>query len=209
VILLFAAPPDQIVDVIFVFLSRLFAAIGWPALAVLVWKGRGFINAIEKRAVATETAIAENVAVLKAFKADFEQHCASDVEHFGALRNGLGRVETTVQLNDTLVRLTESVQRTTDNTLRVLENHVTQATAFIAASQEATRATTEMAQSVKVLVEAVHKTMEENIEKFELLRQIASAQSALAANQANITTGFQKVVEQLIEVVQQQQQHPK
>ena len=207
-ILLFAPPaPDQIVDIIFVFLGRLFAVVGWPALVVLVWKGRGFINAIEKRALATEAAIAENVEVLKAFKADFEKHCHSDEQHFGNIRSGLERLDSASQVTASIMKMTESVQRTSESTLRVLENHVAQATAFIVASQEATRATTEMAKSITALVEGVHKTMQENAEKFDLLRQIAKDQAALQANQQNITTGFQKVVEQLITVVQQQKKN--
>ena len=60
---------------------------------------------------------------------------------------------------------------------------------------------TELAHGVQQLAEAVHRQSETQVEQLALLRDMVIKQEVLSANQTTLTTGLQRVVEQLIEVV--------
>lgn len=59
----------------------------------------------------------------------------------------------------------------------------------------------ELAQSVHQLAEAIHHQAEVASEELGLVREMAAKQDVLMANQTTIMTNFQRVVEQLIDVV--------
>src|SRR5271154_122811 len=59
----------------------------------------------------------------------------------------------------------------------------------------------ELAQSVHQLAEAIHHQAEVSSEELGLVREMATKQDILMANQTTIMTNFQRVVEQLIEIV--------
>lgn len=58
-------------------------------------------------------------------------------------------------------------------------------------------------QDIKALSDAVHHQAEVNSEVFKILRGIGEQQAVLATNQTNITSGFQRVVEQLISMMKE------
>jgi uncharacterized protein YktB (UPF0637 family) len=59
----------------------------------------------------------------------------------------------------------------------------------------------ELAQSVHQLAEAIHHQAEVSSEELGLVREMATKQDVLMANQTTIMTNFQRVVEQLIDIV--------
>lgn len=59
----------------------------------------------------------------------------------------------------------------------------------------------ELAQSVHQLADAIHHQAEVSSEELGLVREMATKQDILMANQTTIMTNFQRVVEQLIEIV--------
>ena len=59
----------------------------------------------------------------------------------------------------------------------------------------------ELAQSVHQLADAIHHQAEVSSEELGLVREMATKQDVLMANQTTIMTNFQRVVEQLIEIV--------
>lgn len=59
----------------------------------------------------------------------------------------------------------------------------------------------ELAQSVHQLAEAIHHQAEVAAEELSMVRDMMAKQDVLAANQTTIMTNFQRVVEQLIDIV--------
>lgn len=59
----------------------------------------------------------------------------------------------------------------------------------------------ELAQSVHQLADAIHHQAEVSSEEISMVRDMVAKQDVLAANQTTIMTNFQRVVEQLIEIV--------
>lgn len=59
----------------------------------------------------------------------------------------------------------------------------------------------ELAQSVHQLADAIHHQAEVSSEELGLVREMATKQDVLMANQTTIMTNFQRVVEQLIDIV--------
>jgi uncharacterized protein YktB (UPF0637 family) len=59
----------------------------------------------------------------------------------------------------------------------------------------------ELAQSVHGLAEAIHHQAEVAAEELSLVREMMAKQDVLAVNQTTIMTNFQRVVDQLIDVV--------
>ena len=59
----------------------------------------------------------------------------------------------------------------------------------------------ELAQSVHQLADAIHHQAEVAAEELSMVREMMAKQDVLAANQTTIMTNFQRVVDQLIEVV--------
>ena len=59
----------------------------------------------------------------------------------------------------------------------------------------------ELAQSVHGLAEAIHHQAEVAAEELSMVRDMMAKQDVLAANQTTIMTNFQRVVDQLIDVV--------
>lgn len=59
----------------------------------------------------------------------------------------------------------------------------------------------ELAQSVHQLADAIHHQAEVAAEELSMVREMMSKQDVLAANQTTIMTNFQRVVDQLIDVV--------
>ena len=68
---------------------------------------------------------------------------------------------------------------------------------------EHAKAVGETPKDVKQLSDLLHHQSEVNSETFKILRDIASQQAVLATNQTNITSGFQRVVEQLISMMKE------
>ena len=67
--------------------------------------------------------------------------------------------------------------------------------------EQQVQAQRELAQSVHQLADAIHHQAEVSSEELGLVREMATKQDVLMANQTTIMTNFQRVVEQLIEIV--------
>jgi uncharacterized protein YktB (UPF0637 family) len=67
--------------------------------------------------------------------------------------------------------------------------------------EQQVQAQRELAQSVHQLADAIHHQAEVSSEELGLVRDMATKQDVLMANQTTIMTNFQRVVEQLIEIV--------
>lgn len=65
------------------------------------------------------------------------------------------------------------------------------------------RVSSDVIKNVSQLTEAIHHQSEVHSEQFRVIRQIGEQQVVLATNQTNITSGFQRVVEQLISMMKE------
>lgn len=68
---------------------------------------------------------------------------------------------------------------------------------------EHVRASSEVVKSITQLTEAIHHQSDVHGEQFKIIRLIGEQQAILATNQTNITSGFQRVVEQLISMMKE------
>jgi hypothetical protein len=84
-----------------------------------------------------------------------------------------------------------------ENTKTIAENNA-ELRNLIAAQIEGQH---ELTASVAKLAEAVKRQSDSHAELLALIHEMASGQKVMMANQMTITNGFQRVVEQLIEVV--------
>lgn len=60
-----------------------------------------------------------------------------------------------------------------------------------------------LAESVHGLADAIHHQSDMHAEQLSLIREMISEQKVMAANQMTIMNGFQRVVEQLIDIVKE------
>lgn len=96
----------------------------------------------------------------------------------------------TIQMNGISRKLDENTKAISDSNAELrsqLESQV--------------QAQRELAQSVHQLAEAIHHQAEVSSEELGLVREMATKQDVLMANQTTIMTNFQRVVEQLIDIV--------
>jgi methyl-accepting chemotaxis protein len=91
-----------------------------------------------------------------------------------------------------------SVSRDIDVNTRAIAESNTELKSHLEGQVQAQR---ELAQSVHQLAEAIHHQAEVSSEELGLVREMATKQDVLMANQTTIMTNFQRVVEQLIDIV--------
>lgn len=91
-------------------------------------------------------------------------------------------------------RLSDKVDANT----RVISDSNAELKAHLESQVQAQR---ELAQSVHQLADAIHHQAEVSSEELGLVREMATKQDVLMANQTTIMTNFQRVVEQLIDIV--------
>jgi uncharacterized protein YktB (UPF0637 family) len=90
-------------------------------------------------------------------------------------------------INRNLESNTKAIQQSNDDLKSQLEGQV--------------QAQRELAQSVHQLADAIHHQAEVAAEELSMVREMMAKQDVLAANQTTIMTNFQRVVDQLIDVV--------
>jgi uncharacterized protein YktB (UPF0637 family) len=96
----------------------------------------------------------------------------------------------TIQMN--------SVTRKLDDNTKAISDSNAELKAHLESQVQAQR---ELAQSVHQLADAIHHQAEVSSEELGLVREMATKQDVLMANQTTIMTNFQRVVEQLIDIV--------
>jgi hypothetical protein len=89
-------------------------------------------------------------------------------------------------------------KRTIEENTRTIGDHNKELRDIVAQQIEGQR---ELIEAVGKLAEAVARQSESHAEQLSLIHELASEQKVMMANQMSITNGFQRVVEQLIEVV--------
>ena len=95
-----------------------------------------------------------------------------------------------IQMNNINRQLDSNTKAISDSNAE-LKNHL----------ESQVQAQRELAQSVHQLADAIHHQAEVSSEELGLVREMATKQDVLMANQTTIMTNFQRVVEQLIEIV--------
>jgi len=161
----------------FEFVLKWLPTVGWPAILLLVWKARGFLVNFEKKVAAAFDSIVSQDKKTDALLEMVKASLASGVETSASLKRYCELFEAHTRDDDAnFQRLFEAIG-----------DHV--------------KSTTEISRSIQQLAEAIHHQSEVHASQFEILRGIADKQSTIAANQNNITSGFQRVVEQLINIM--------
>jgi hypothetical protein len=152
------------------FLLKWVPTIGWPAVLYLVWKVRGFLAKAEERAIDAEGTLVEIRKNVAEHKKLLEDHCTW-AEAF--LKEKLDRAVTILEGRYAVTHTPNPI--VVDKTI---EDSV------VRGFQE--------------LNDLIHNQGEVTKAQFNIMRDMAQQQATIAANQNNITNGFQRMVEQLI-----------
>lgn len=157
--------------------------LGWPTLILIAWKISRYLTKAEDKAKETiDSAVADIEANTKTIKSAGES---------------LSR------LADTFEQHTKDDDRNFKDIYGTLKEHREESRAMLELLSNRTMLFGDVSKAIQSLAEAIHHQSDVHASQFEVIRGIAERQATLAANQEHITQGFQRVVEQLIQLMRE------
>ena len=194
--MVFAAQPDVLGP--FEYLLHYLPGIGWPAVMAVLWKAGRFLSKAEERALAAEASIKNvdaTVTEVKTFLTNTVEHnkiFITEVEK--AIENHKTEAAEQTKTIAVLIKGIETLQDTLDTHAKVVEEQKSVLGNYLVA-------VTKVGEDVKEIVEEAKHQSDVRAQQFEILRGLAQGQAVISTNQNNITQGFQRVVDQLISIV--------
>lgn len=170
------------------FLLKWLPTLGWPIVILIVWRMSRFVTKAEERTKGAEKTLLE----VKSIVNDGNETIGKVKELVDASNECLaGQGDIARKLMDRV----EKVQQVIES--RQAVTHTPNPIVIDRGVEEA------VAKGLSDLTELIRHQSEIHTEEFEIMRQLAKDQAVISTNQTNITAGFQRVVEQLISIVNQ------
>ena len=204
------------------FLLKWLPTVGWPLVILVVWKASRLISKGEEQAVITVAAIQETRQVVN----DSKTTIAKEAEHAAAIEkialeiqkdnktfeNAISEHHKLVkEIIDDAVRIQETLDGRTavlaalpkdiDNVREVLAEHNRVMATHCQVAESHMQTAAKVVEAFQQLAEVIHRQADTSTAQFNIMRDMAKEQATIAANQNNITNGFQRMVEQLIGAV--------
>ena len=204
------------------FVLKWLPSIGWPMVILVIWKASKLINKAEQQAIDTVETIKEIRQVVNDSRAVIIMEAKRNATTEGvALENqkdnkifGSTISEYHKQMKEILddaVRIQETLNGRTailtalPKDLENIKEILVESNRVMSLHRQVAESHMQVANKVvegfQNLSEVIHRQAETTTAQFNIMRDMSKEQSTIAANQNNITNGFQRMIEHLINTV--------
>ena len=204
------------------FVLKWLPSIGWPMVILVIWKASKLINKAEQQAIDTVETIKEIRQVVNDSRAviimEAKRNAATegvalenqkDNKIFGSTISEYHKqmkeiLDDAVRIQETLngrTAILTALPKDLENIKEILVESSRVMSLHCQVAESHMQVANKVVEGFQQLSEAVHRQAETTTAQFNIMRDMSKEQSTIAANQNNITNGFQRMIEHLINTV--------